>query len=363
MAGLTIHELTRRFGDVAALQSVSFSVADGAFLALLGPSGCGKTTLLRLIAGFDRPDAGEIRLGEEIASRPGHVLAPELRGIGMVFQNYALWPNMDVAGNVGFALKVRRLPAQERARRVAEALENVGLGGYEKRRTSELSGGQRQRVALARCLAMQPRMVLLDEPLANLDAHLRETMQTEFRRLHRKAGTTFVYVTHDQGEAMALADSIAVMDRGRVAQIASPQDLYREPASTMVARFIGRGHVIDGRIVGSDGDGSTVEALGIRFRARGRAPAGTSARICLRPADLAIETAGSTSGFAGAVVAVRYQGARNLVQMMPDRASGGEMLTVEYAGNAISPGDRIAVGIKDAWILPQDDDDTSPTSE
>jgi iron(III) transport system ATP-binding protein len=185
MAVVTIADLGFTAGGAQILDGVGLEMAEGEFLALLGPSGCGKSTLLRLIAGFERASTGEIRLDGRPVSAPGLHVAPEDRQIGMVFQSYALWPHMDVAGNVGYGLRVRRLPASERIARVAEALETVGLGGFQNRRVQSLSGGQRQRVALARCLAMRPRLLLLDEPLANLDAHLRETMVEEFRRLHR----------------------------------------------------------------------------------------------------------------------------------------------------------------------------------
>ena len=251
MASLDVRGLTKRFGRMAAVDRVDLSVRDREFVALLGPSGCGKTTLLRLFAGFEVPDEGELALEGVTVSRAGWALPPEDRRIGMVFQSYALWPHMSVAENVGFSLRVRGMAAEERRKRVAEALDLVGLADFASRRPAQLSGGQRQRVALARCMAMRPALVLLDEPLANLDPHLREAMQSEFRRLHREIGATFVYVTHDQAEAMALADRIVVMDRGRIEQIGEPQQIYREPgprwsgassaaASSSARRFRGR---------------------------------------------------------------------------------------------------------------------------
>ncbi len=244
MARLTLEGVTKRFGSKTAVDQVSLTLESGRFLALLGPSGCGKTTLLRLIAGFEAPDAGTLHFDDDLIAGPGHSVPPEHRGVGMVFQAYALWPHMTVAENVGYALKVRGLGKAERQRIVTDCLEQVGLEALAGRRPDALSGGQRQRVALARCLAMNPRVVLLDEPLANLDAHLRETMQREFRRFHRRTGATMVYVTHDQAEAMALADEVAVMADGVVQQLAPPLDLYHRPTTEMVARFVGRGMLL-----------------------------------------------------------------------------------------------------------------------
>ena len=244
MAGLTIEGVSRRFGATAALNGVSLAMEPGEFVALLGPSGCGKTTLLRLIAGFDMPDEGRITLeGRELA-RPGHGLPPESRDMAMVFQSYALWPHMTVAGNVGYPLRLRGLRAAEIAAQVDEALGAVDLSGMGERRPDALSGGQRQRVALARALITHPRVVLMDEPLANLDRQLRAAMETAFRDFAARTGATIVYVTHDQSEAMALADRIAVMDQGRVLQFAPPETLYQCPATVEVARLIGHAAIV-----------------------------------------------------------------------------------------------------------------------
>ncbi|MFD2845553.1 ABC transporter ATP-binding protein [Paracoccus cavernae] len=223
MTGLRLSNIGRSYGETKVLTGIDLEIAAGEFVAVLGPSGCGKTTLLRLVAGFDRPDEGTITLGDRLVAGGKVMVPPERRGIGIVFQNYALWPHMSVAENVGYALKVARLPGAEREARVARALGTVNLTAFAARRPADLSGGQRQRVALARCLAAGSDLVLLDEPLANLDVHLRATMEDEFRRFHRESGATLVYVTHDQSEAMAMADRIAVMDRGRLLQCASPE--------------------------------------------------------------------------------------------------------------------------------------------
>lgn len=346
MASLELEGVSRRFGRALAVDGIDLIVPHGGFTALLGPSGCGKTTLLRLIAGFEQPDAGKVRFDGTTVSRPGWSLPPEERGVGMVFQSYALWPHMTVAGNVEFALKVRRLPRPEREKRVRHALEGVGLADKATARPSMLSGGQRQRVALARCLAMQPRIVLLDEPLANLDAHLRETMQVEFRRLHREAQTTFVYVTHDQAEALALSSTVVVMDRGRVAQIADPRGLYREPATAMVARFVGGGIVVAGRAIAAATGGTQVDVLGARILARGLATAGEPVELCIRPPDLRI---GVPEGIDATVSDVRFQGARSMVTA---KAGDGVTLRIEHDGPLPIIGETVRIGVGDAWILP-----------
>ena len=277
MAGVSFEAVSKQFGETRAVESVSLDIADGEFFALLGPSGCGKTTLLRLVAGFEIPDAGSVKLGDAEVGRPGWALPPEKRKIGMVFQSYALWPNMTVAENVAFALRVRGVAEAERVRIVNESLVKVGLEGLAERRPHELSGGQRQRVALARCLAMRPDVVLLDEPLANLDVHLRETMLEEFARFHKELRATFIYVTHDQAEALALADRVAVMDAGRVEQMASPRVLYAEPASEMVARFVGRGMVVPALVIGRTSERDGGRSLGHARAGARRRPVGRAA--------------------------------------------------------------------------------------
>lgn len=239
MARVTLESVTKSFGPVKAVNDINMEVEDGEFIALLGASGCGKTTLLRLLAGFEPVTQGVIAFDGEPVSSKGRHLPPEKRRVGMVFQAYALWPHMSVFENVAFSLRVRGITNKQRAERVSEALDTVGMTDLAERKPSDLSGGQRQRVALARCLAMEPRLVLLDEPLANLDVNLRESMQNEFRRFHRKTKSTMVYVTHDQAEAMALADRIAVMDKGRIVQIGAPREIYFNPAERCVAEFIG----------------------------------------------------------------------------------------------------------------------------
>jgi putative spermidine/putrescine transport system ATP-binding protein len=233
---IRLHNCRKAFADgTVAVDDLSLEIQAGETLAILGPSGCGKTTTLRLIAGLERPDAGQVLF----AGRDVTPLPIERRDVGMVFQNYALFPNLNVADNIGYGLKVRKVPRAEREQRCAELLELVGLQGYGHRAIHELSGGQRQRVALARAVAPRPRVLLLDEPLAALDAQLRERLRSELGQLLRELAITAVFVTHDQGEAMALGDRILVMERGRIAQLATPRALYQQPANAFVANFIG----------------------------------------------------------------------------------------------------------------------------
>ncbi|GIV61613.1 MAG: spermidine/putrescine ABC transporter ATP-binding protein [Rhodothermaceae bacterium] len=239
--GVRLDGVTKRFGDVVAVDDVSLEVRPGEFFSLLGPSGCGKSTLLRLVGGFEQPDAGRILIGgEEMAGVP-----PQRRPTAMVFQNYALFPTMTVGENVAYGLRVRRLPAAERRRRVQEVLERVDLAHLVDRPVTQLSGGQQQRVAVARALAVRPGVLLFDEPLSNLDVALREQTRRELKLLQRRLGTTSLYVTHDQQEALALSDRIAVMRAGRIQQVGPPEQLYREPETAFVAQFLGGSNLID----------------------------------------------------------------------------------------------------------------------
>ena len=248
MVSLTLQGITRKFGDVTAVDDVSLEIARGELFFLLGPSGCGKTTLLRLIAGFYAPDAGSILFdGQEVTRRP-----PHRRNTGMVFQNYALWPHMTVRDNVAYGLVLRKVPPSERDDRVAEALRMVRMERYGERSPNQLSGGQQQRVALARALVIRPDVVLLDEPLSNLDARLRLEMRDEIRRIHDETATTMIYVTHDQKEALSMADRVAVMDSGAVAQTGEPRSIYDRPANAFVADFIGETNFVAGRLTRLD---------------------------------------------------------------------------------------------------------------
>src|SRR3989441_3860789 len=241
MPGVTIKGLTKRYGDVAAVEGLSLEVQPSELVSLLGPSGCGKTTTLRLVAGFLRPEAGEIWVGERCLSSPTGVVPPERRRMAMIFQSYALWPHMTVAQNVAYGLRLKAgVSKTEREARVKDMLRVVQLGGYESRYPGELSGGQQQRVAVARALVVEPEILLLDEPLSNLDANLREEMRFEIRRLHATFAITTLYVTHDQGEAMVISDRVAVLYRGRVVQVGTAEDLFQRPRTRFVAEFIGK---------------------------------------------------------------------------------------------------------------------------
>lgn len=244
MAELKLERLNKVFGEQAVVRDLSLTLPEGAFVALLGPSGCGKTTTLRILAGLEHLSSGRLLLGDRLLADARVHMPPETRDMGMVFQSYALWPHMTVAENVGYPLKLRKVNGAARQKRVMDALDVVELGAYAGRSPQELSGGQRQRVALARCLVSEPEVVLLDEPLANLDRHLRATMEQTFREFHRRTGATFVYVTHDQAEAMALASHIAVMHQGELMQWGAPQTLYQHPQNAWVARFIGKGSIL-----------------------------------------------------------------------------------------------------------------------
>src|SRR3954463_10877215 len=252
MAVVELESLTKRFGEAAALDGLTLTIAHGSLVCLLGPSGCGKTTTLRLVAGFIDPDRGTIRVGGRTVSEPGRSLPPERRRMSMIFQSYALWPHMTIADNVGYGLKLRRLDRAERERRVAAILDVAHLTELAQRYPHELSGGQQQRAALARALVVEPETLLLDEPLSNLDANLREEMRFEIRRLHDTYKYTTIYLTHHQAAAMTTAATIVVMNRGRVEQVGSPEDIYQRPHSEFVARFIGGTNIFRGRRIGAD---------------------------------------------------------------------------------------------------------------
>jgi iron(III) transport system ATP-binding protein len=258
MTHLELAKLTKRYGDVVSVDGIDLTVEKGEFICLLGPSGCGKTTTLRMIAGFLEPDGGEIHVGGKAISAPGAVVPPERRNMGMIFQSYAVWPHMTVRDNVGYGLKMKKIAADQARARTDAMLKATRLLDYAARYPGELSGGQQQRVALARALAPSPDILLLDEPLSNLDANLRGEMRFEIRRLHEEFRNTSIYVTHDQVEAMTMADRIVVMNAGRIEQIGTPMEVYERPLSKFVARFIGAGNVVDVKHV----EGSRVEIAG-----------------------------------------------------------------------------------------------------
>lgn len=345
MRGIAVEALSKRFGSTVALDAVSLEFRPGSFTALLGPSGCGKTTLLRLIAGFEAPDAGRILFDGSTIADPAGQTPPEKRGIGFVFQSYALWPHLDVAENVAYPLRARRTPEPAIAPRVARALETVGLSGFERRRIDELSGGQRQRVALARCLVAEAGIILFDEPLANLDIHLRAAMVDTFRAIRHGAGATMIYVTHDQGEALALADRIAVLDKGRVLQAAEPSAIYHSPAAEAVARFVGRGALVSGVVSAAAGGKATVAAGGGVFTARANSDRLGPAKILLRPEGLALDGGGLQATVLDAV----YRGP--VFEARLALATSGEVLVAD-SSRPLRIGEAVRLAVRDAWVVP-----------
>ncbi len=285
--GVVLEGVTKRFDDVAAVDDVTLEVENGEFFSLLGPSGCGKTTSLRMIAGFERPDAGRVLIGEnDVTETP-----PHKRPVNTVFQSYALFPHLTVGENVAFGLRFSDVPKADRGRLVGEVLELVRLSGYERRKPHQLSGGQQQRVALARALILNPSVLLLDEPLGALDAKLRRELQVELKSLQREVGVTFVYVTHDQEEALTMSDRLAVMAHGRVEQIGAPREVYERPATTFVADFLGVSNLMRAHATGGgrvDVGGTTLVAAEGATTARG------VVRVTIRPERVRIEPAGGS---------------------------------------------------------------------
>ncbi len=326
---IRIDGVVKRFGAVTAVDRADLTIADGELFTLLGPSGCGKTTLLRLLAGFYQPDAGEIRFGPRVVTR----LAPYERNIGMVFQNYALWPHMTVRANVAYGLGLRKLPAREIESRVADGLRKVNLSGLESRYPGQLSGGQQQRVALARALVLNPDILLLDEPLSNLDAKIRVQVRAEIRKLQQELGITTVYVTHDQEEALSLSDRVAVMKDGRVLQVGIPKDLYERPRTRFVADFVGTNNLVPGVVEARRDDRLIVRTPLGRLEA---VPSGAVMERCvlaIRPENVALAVAPAGEG--------------NVVR--------GRVSFVSYLGNTLrydleaGEGQVLKVDVRDAW--------------
>jgi iron(III) transport system ATP-binding protein len=295
MVRVRFEDVTKKFGEVVAIDRVNLSINDGEFFTLLGPSGCGKTTALRILAGFYKPDRGAVYFDDEIVND----VPPFERNTGMVFQTYALWPHMNVFENVAYGLTLRRVPRDETRRRVTEALRLVGLEGFEERLPSQLSGGQQQRVALARALVIEPKVLLLDEPLSNLDAKLRVQTRVEITRLQKKLRITTVYVTHDQEEALCISDRIAVIDKGRIQQVGSPTEIYERPQNQFVADFIGVANFLRGKIIETIKENRAIVETdnGTRFEAvhDGEISVGAPVLLSFRPEAVVIEQAGRTA--------------------------------------------------------------------
>jgi spermidine/putrescine transport system ATP-binding protein len=345
-ADIHLENVSKRFGETTAVDQLTLSIERGAFYALLGPSGCGKTTTLRMIGGFEDPTEGRVYLGgDEVTQQP-----PYKRDVNTVFQSYALFPHLDVERNVGFGLERKKVGRDEVRARVTEALELVQLGGLGKRKPGQLSGGQQQRVALARALVNRPRALLLDEPLGALDLRLRKQLQIELKRIQRDVGITFVHVTHDQEEAMSMADTIAVMHGGRIEQAGSATDLYERPGTEFVANFLGVSNLIDAKLLGSEGDLARVEthdgAL-LHVPADRVGPHGDDAvRVGVRPEKITLlpsagEVPGDLNALRGTVVVAAFLGVS--IQYLV-KAAGGEELTVIAQNSEGAEPDSLAPG-------------------
>jgi spermidine/putrescine transport system ATP-binding protein len=356
--------LEKRFGGIAVVKGIDLEIAGGEFFSLLGPSGCGKTTTLRMIGGFERPDAGAITIdGVDITE-----VAPERRPVNTVFQSYALFPHLDVAANVAFGLRFEKgdKRAGDKRERVRRALELVRLSGYEKRKPHQLSGGQQQRVALARALVLEPSVLLLDEPLGALDAKLRKTLQLELSALQREVGITFVYVTHDQEEALTKSDRLAVMRDGEIVQLGRPQDVYEEPTNAYVADFLGVANLMDAENLG---DGR-VRLAGTVLRASGSAPVGPC-KVVIRPERVRLGAAEVANGLAVTVERHVFTGSTTQVHLRcgalgfhalvtNDGRGGGDLTGV---GHAELPPDALRIVADDGPPAPTDPDADAPADQ
>ncbi|MGB9348412.1 MAG: ABC transporter ATP-binding protein [Pseudolabrys sp.] len=338
MASVELRNLTKRYGDVAVVDDISLTIEHGHLVCLLGPSGCGKTTTLRLIAGFVEPSKGEIRVGDKLVSSPAHSLPPEKRNMSMIFQSYALWPHMTVAENIVYGLKLRKMDRASIGKKLDAILATTRLAPLAQRYPGELSGGQQQRVALARALIVEPETLLLDEPLSNLDANLREELRFEVRRLHDAYRYTTIYVTHDQSEAMTTADLIAVMNAGKIEQAGSPEDIYDRPRSEFVARFIGSSNVIKGKGI----DAARIDFAGTPLRCVGeQIKSGASIPVSIRPHDIAISAAqrqGENVVSATVVRQVFLGGSRDY---MVEAKDGTQLRILTAAGENIPQGSTV----------------------
>lgn len=353
MAEVTLTDVTKRYGEAVAVRGVNLTVADGAFVTLLGPSGCGKTTTLHMVAGLIAPTAGTIAIGGRVVADAmrGRFVPPNRRNLGMVFQSYALWPHMTLKENVGYPLKLRRIPTKERDRRVCDALSLVALDGLAERYPHELSGGQQQRGALARALVGEPDILLLDEPLSNLDAKLREELRGEIRRVQQEVGTTVLFVTHDQDEAMALSDRVAVMRTGEIEQIGTPRDIYEEPATRFVASFVGAVNLLDG--VNDDGVARVASIPTLTLPLVPTVPAFSTV---VRPEDIALVVGEGTTG---KIVSRTYLGDHSNYTV---RVGSLSLHVTTPKTLMIESGAEIGVVIRHARILPDVQKDNDRTA-
>lgn len=343
MASVELKQLLKTYGSTRVVDSIDLRIEHGQLVCLLGPSGCGKTTTLRLLAGFLTPDGGEIRVGDRVVSAPGNTLPPERRNMSMIFQSYAVWPHMTVAQNVAYGLKLRKMSKEEIKKRVGQILDVTHLDELAERFPSELSGGQQQRVALARALVVEPETLLLDEPLSNLDANLREEMRFEIRRLHDEYKYTTVYVTHDQSEAMVTADRIVVMNAGQIEQVWSPEAIYERPESEFVARFIGGTNILKGQHLGDN----VVECKGIRIACgQGQSASGGETAISIRLHEINLLTEPpATNGLnvgEGRVLRQVYLGSTR--DYMVELSNGDQVRVTTDSRVNVSPGNQVWLG-------------------
>lgn len=346
MSRVEVSKLVKQFGAVRAVDEVSFDVPEGGITTMLGPSGCGKTTILRCIAGLETATSGDIVIGSRTVSSDGRdLVAVEARNLGMVFQSYAIWPHMTIAHNVAYGLRVRGRPREEIGRRVRAALELVRLPGYAERYPGQLSGGQMQRVVLARAIAYDPELLLLDEPLANLDAHLREEMRQELKRIQRETGMTMVAVTHDQSEALALSDQIMVMSAGRVLQRGRPDEIFHHPRTAEVAHFLGATNMLSARRVGGR---LMVEGLGA-VPDHAHATSADRAQVLFRPSDVVLQPESTGEGWPGRIVLAQFLGreVQYLIQC------GDSNITAEVSGRdgVLAEGAPVSVGVTPGALL------------
>lgn len=341
MYDLSCEAVTKRFGVFTAVDGVSLDIPPGSFFSILGPSGCGKTTLMRMIAGFERPNAGDIRIkGESVLGLP-----PNKRNVKMVFQHLALFPMMSVGENIAYGLRCRGDERSGIAGKVARVLERVGLPGVEDKRIEQLSGGQKQRIAIARCMVLEPDVLLLDEPLGALDLKLREHMKIELKQLQHQFETTFLYITHDQSEALVMSDRVAVMNAGRFEQIGAPRELYDDPKSGFVAGFVGDSNCLSGRIVAVSGDTAQVAVDGGEVLARrsDRSGEGDRVEVFLRPEVLALGTTGDGPTLAGRVDGLLFNGANSRILVRTDTGQLIEVADPALSGS-VTPGDEVLIG-------------------
>ena len=338
MASVELRGLTKRYGNQAVVDDISLRIEHGLLVCLLGPSGCGKTTTLRLIAGFVEPSAGEIAVGDRVVSSLARTLPPEQRNMSMIFQSYALWPHMTVTENVAYGLTLRKLDKSVISQKVKGILATTKLEALAERYPGELSGGQQQRVALARALIVEPQTLLLDEPLSNLDANLREEMRFEIRRLHDEYRYTTVYVTHDQSEAMTTSDLIAVMNLGKIEQLGSPEEIYDRPRSEFVARFIGSSNIVKGKAL----DATHVEVAGVALRCNGDPllPAATTA-LSIRQHEITLSAGQPAGDNTVPATVVRHVFLGNSRDYMVELADGTQLRVVTSAEQNVPQGDKV----------------------